>query len=1139
MNEIKNYWLGLNSYSENDILYGRDKETVELSEIVLSSVSSIMFGRSGIGKSSLLRAKIFPMLRYNDFFPVYVRLEHNGSIGYAKQIGNCIKDTVQTWNGNKSCLKVDVKFDEMTDNVCELVRSVEFVEIDTSIRKILVLVFDQFEEIFTITDYSHKEEVDRFFSQTASLLNNFSRDNFRLLLCIREDYIYYLEHVSATIPMLKRNRYQLKAFSYGQARQVICSPDPNLVTKEITDAIIYRLDAGENGEIDPAILSLFMHELFEKGNGKITQENLNLFGDNIIMEFYEEGKKLISEHSVKFLEDRLVTSDGFRCNLSYNDALIYGITNDELEILKNKRIITVEKIGKNQLYIELSHDILCPVVLKSRQERRHKEETEKYIALAKALKKRQLVIASFSVLAMFLVCLFAYLFFEIKEQKNGMLANQSRFVAKEAMELAQKGEFVKAMALLTEVYPHNVDSPERPLVREAYDALRVLRDSTRLLKIMMTDDEYLDVYRKGNLLGTPIVVFSPNNRYIVTTKVDSIARIWDVESGKCLTVFKHLDIIDNMEFSPDGRYLLTNSNCVSQVWDVESGKCLKILNETNGALFSPDGRCIVALTNKRLFRIWDIETGKCQRSFEEKKGSVESFKFSPDGKYIITALFNNNEWDTINIWDYELCKLKRSITCFGFVDISDVEFNSNGNFIAAISYSRIGIWNFKTGECIGIIEDFDDYFVNLIFMHNADHIVTHGYKGDRIWNLKTGNCERIYKYSSILFAPEGNIIFVNKGHDIIIEDAISGECLNVLKHGCPNVICESVSNDGRYLATISDDYMIRVWDISLEREINVINVINDNLVLSAEFSSNGRYIMTTSSDGKSQIWDVKSGECLKVINCGNFRLARFNTDGSRVLTIKDNFNKIFIWDFQTNECLRTIEAENDLIISAFWGDDNKKIVAYCSSSVQIFDVETGQNVKTYLEKDSDSGLALMNSNNRIIRLCSNNNIHLIDVESNECIGILEGVKGSVQSSIFSPNNKYILLSLHHEGRNYVGLWNVKTGKCIGMLDVIYRVADSSQVFSPDSKYFVTSKMNQSACVWDVETLECLCEFKGHKGELGTALFSPDGRSVITSSADGTVRIWNIPDYQELIDEMLLKINGIKFSPKDRREYYLE
>lgn len=108
-----------------------------------------------------------------------------------------------------------------------------------------------------------------------------------------------------------------------------------------------------------------------------------------------------------------------------------------------------------------------------------------------------------------------------------------------------------------------------------------------------------------------------------------------------------------------------------------------------------------------------------------------------------------------------------------------------------------------------------------------------------------------------------------------------------------------------------------------------------------------------------------------------------------------------------------------------------------------------------------------------------------------------------------------------------------------MLDIIYRVADYSQVFSPDSKYFVTSTMNQSACVWDVETLECLCEFKGHKGSVKTALFSPDGRSVITSSADGTVRIWNIPDYQELIDEMLLKINGIKFSPNDRRVYYLE
>ena len=58
-------------------IYGRDKEIEDLSQKILYNAQTVIYGRSGIGKSSILKAGVFPILRRNDYFPVYVRFVHD------------------------------------------------------------------------------------------------------------------------------------------------------------------------------------------------------------------------------------------------------------------------------------------------------------------------------------------------------------------------------------------------------------------------------------------------------------------------------------------------------------------------------------------------------------------------------------------------------------------------------------------------------------------------------------------------------------------------------------------------------------------------------------------------------------------------------------------------------------------------------------------------------------------------------------------------------------------------------------------------------------------------------------------------------------------------------------------------------
>ena len=91
-----NPWLGLKSYSEGKILYGRDKETEELSQKILYNTQTVIYGRSGIGKSSLLKAGVFPILRRNGYFPVYVRFVHEeGQGSYTNQIVTAVDNALK------------------------------------------------------------------------------------------------------------------------------------------------------------------------------------------------------------------------------------------------------------------------------------------------------------------------------------------------------------------------------------------------------------------------------------------------------------------------------------------------------------------------------------------------------------------------------------------------------------------------------------------------------------------------------------------------------------------------------------------------------------------------------------------------------------------------------------------------------------------------------------------------------------------------------------------------------------------------------------------------------------------------------------------------------------------------------------
>ncbi len=81
---------------------------------------------------------------------------------------------------------------------------------------------------------------------------------------------------------------------------------------------------------------------------------------------------------------------------------------------------------------------------------------------------------------------------------------------------------------------------------------------------------------------------------------------------------------------------------------------------------------------------------------------------------------------------------------------------------------------------------------------------------------------------------------------------------------------------------------------------------------------------------------------------------------------------------------------------------------------------------------------------------------------------------------------------------------------VGHTGAVYGAA-----FSPDGKYVLTSGVDGTARLWDVQTGQELRRFAGYTDEERYVAFSPDGKHILTASQDSTARLW-LTDLQDTI-----------------------
>jgi len=408
-------WLGLASFTEDTrrFFFGRDDEVAELARRVQRKLLTVLFGQSGLGKTSILRAGLVPRLREQGYCPIYVRIAYSAD---APEPGEQIKQAIlQTARHAGQWTQAGIA--TAGESLWEFLHHRDDVLRDESGRTLIpLLIFDQFEEIFTLAqaDEAGRARAAHFIGDLADLVENrppreleakleaddsmaerfdFARGDYRVLISLREDYLAPLESLKAQMPSITQNRLRLAPMTGKQGLQAVLEPGRGLVSQEVAEAIVRFVAGGSeiaNAEVEPSLLSLVCRELNDtriaQGRDEISLDLLAGSHDTILSNFYERTLADQPAAARRIIEDELLTESGFRENVAEERLRAHfasaGAAPETLAVLVNRRLLRVEE-RLDVRRVELTHDVLCGVVKGSRDvrhEREAREATERMLA---------------------------------------------------------------------------------------------------------------------------------------------------------------------------------------------------------------------------------------------------------------------------------------------------------------------------------------------------------------------------------------------------------------------------------------------------------------------------------------------------------------------------------------------------------------------------------------------------------------------------------------------------------------------------------------------------------------------------------------------------------------------------------------
>lgn len=1043
--------------TDQERFFGRDREANELLSMVFAHPVVLLYAQSGAGKTSLLNARLIPMLEEEQFEvypPIRLRIAIPDKIDVHELKNPYAFCTILNWTTHNDESPLPLTQIELKDYMAAHPHPLD--DLDEPMPR--VLIFDQFEELFTAYPefWEHREG---FIKQINEMVE---RDPLvRVLLVIREDYLAQLDPFASLLPQRLSARFRMERLGREAAKLAIEGPlaeTDRCYEEGVADILVQELlrtrvqDAQGNvvemiGEyVEPVqlqvVCSSIWHNLPPSAN-TITEEHLRRFGDvdNALEDFYERAVRTTTEHSStdedilrRWFEEVLITRLGTRNTVYRGPDDTGGLPNQAIDILDDMHIIRAETRAGARWY-ELTHDRLIePIRASNREWREQRMET---------ILRRFLI--GVGILAVVLVTMFIGL-----TVASNATETAARLRTETAIALAQTADAATAQAnfnrtATAQAYVAAATSTADAATAQAYfDATSTAQASAAAATQMAFDITataqaqsammvQAEVQQDALVAGVQTALEAHDPDLALALALEAVA----LSQAHNQTVISDVrDALRTAAYAPGTRQRVETHEGV--VWAVD---------------FSPDGDIAISGGDDGKLTLWETKTGELREPLKHK-GAVWAVAFDPTGQKIVTGTDDG----MLHLWDVESGELIWEVQAHNLVTTS-VAFEAGGRYVVS-------------GSVDGTVV---------------------------LWDLAQERSEStsitpLYRQSQPVYAvalsPDGENVLFGTGNGQVILWGIGGEAEAIIFEGHTDSVRSVAFNaTGTVAVSASSDKNMILWDVQGQKPLLKDPITFDQKIWSVAFDPSNRYIVCGLNDKSIRLWDTNSRDQVLRLNghTGAVRSVAFSPDGHTILSGAAD-GVLRIWDIESGAIERRYSTQRvgQVYALALSPDGAHLLSGGGDGIIRQWNFATGdleRELSAHIKFNSGkvTGIAFNSDGTRAVSAADNGSLVVWDLEGDT-----------------------VLIDYSHYG--------------LTLADNIWRTSFNTD---DEPLGLSTMDSTNDLILWDAGEGRALRRLKGHTAEVTAIAISADRETAVSGDVDGTVILWDFMQAKQINVTVLL------------------
>jgi WD40 repeat protein/DNA-binding SARP family transcriptional activator len=530
-------------------------------------------------------------------------------------------------------------------------------------------------------------------------------------------------------------------------------------------------------------------------------------------------------------------------------------------------------------------------------------------------------------------------------------------------------------------------------------------------------------------------------------------------------------------------------------------------------------------------RTWDLETGE-QRMSLDAAGPATYVAASPDGSLLAVG----GTADGVQLLDALSGERVRSIRAPGAV--RHLGFSADGRRLAGLVGNTVRVWSPSDGRLRAVLRDDGPALQSLAIAPAGDVVVT-GDEGGWVWawDLRTRrrvHAERQHEWPvmAVAFSADGRQL-ASAAYDAHVRlwDPRSFEVVGTIATGTPFQDV-AFSPDGERLVTAGTDGVAVVWRADTGQQLVRLVGHGDGLISDAAFLPDGDRVVTSSIDGTTRLWDVGprgARDWLTVPGVQQiYAGVAFGPDGS-VFAAPAHPTGVTLWGTTTGEQVIHLRGTTRKLTTVAFSPDGRLLVAGSDVTTRppVWDVRSGRLLHRLTgHVGSVRAVAFSPEGDRVVTAGRDATVRAWDAGTGEQVAM---VRSSAEGFMlaFAPDGRLVM----GEGARIT----VRDPDSLGVELELTGHDDIVTGLAFEGGSLVSASFDGTARIWDLGTGEERLVFRGHRGPVNQAAVSPDGRTVATSGEDGTARLWDLGTGDEeltLVGHSSL-VFGVDFSPDGR------